>query len=74
MEHALGPECELGFADLFRMARDRDWTRDEERLFQALDQPTRNAFVKQLAAEAGGVETADRVGTDGIIYTAFWRR
>jgi hypothetical protein len=56
------------------MARHRDWTPDEERFFLSLDQPARNAVVRQLAAEAGGVQTADRVGTDGVTYTAFWRR
>jgi hypothetical protein len=30
-------------------------------------------MVKQLASEAGGVRTEDRIGTDGVVYTAFWR-
>ena len=29
-------------------------------------------MVRELAREAGGIETADRVGTDGQVYTAFW--
>jgi hypothetical protein len=74
MECDLGYDCELGFSDLFRLARNRAWTPDEERHFQSLDQPARNALVKELAAAAGGIETADRVGTDGVVYTAFWRR
>lgn len=66
------PDCSLGFADLFRLAKKRDWTRAEERVFQALDQEGRNAAVVELAREAGGIRTEDRVGTDGVIYTAFW--
>jgi hypothetical protein len=66
------PECEMGFADLFRLARKRAWTPDEEHEFQALDQDARNAAVKQLAQETDCVHTADRLGTDGVIYTAFW--
>lgn len=65
--------CDLGFADLFRLAKKRDWTPDEERTFQALDQAGRNAAVVMLAREAGGIRIDDRVGTDGITYTAFWR-
>lgn len=74
MEYDLGPECELGFADLFRMARGREWTPEEERRYRALSQPERNAAVRELAAEAGDIHTADRVGTDGVVYTAFWKR
>lgn len=62
----------MGFADLFRLARKRIWTTEEKDAFQALDQDARNAAVKQLAREAGCVRTADRLGTDGLIYTAFW--
>jgi len=62
----------MGFADLFRLARKRIWTTEEKDAFQALDQEARNAAVKQLAQEAGCVRTADRLGTDGVIYTAFW--
>jgi hypothetical protein len=65
--------CSMGFADLFRLAKGREWTEEEVREFQALDQAGKNRMVKQLAAEAGGVRTADRVGTDGVVYTAFWR-
>ena len=68
----MGHECEMGFADLFRLARKRIWTTEEKDAFQALGQDARNAAVKQLAQEAGCVRTADRLGTDGAIYTAFW--
>ena len=69
----MGNDCEMGFADLFRLARKRIWTPEEKDAFQALDQDARNAAVKQLAREAGCcVRTEDRLGTDGMIYTAFW--
>ena len=68
----MGHECEMGFSDLFRLARKRAWTSDEEDAFRALDQDARNTAVRQLAQEAGCVRTEDRRGTDGLIYTAFW--
>ena len=68
----MGRDCSLGFADLFRLAKKRDWTPAEERAFQEMDQEARNAAVVALAREAGGIRTEDRVGTDGVIYTAFW--
>ena len=69
----MGRECSLGFADLFRLARKRDWTPAEERAFEGMDQEARNAAVVELAHEAGGIRTEDRVGTDGVVYTAFWQ-
>jgi hypothetical protein len=65
-------ECELGFAELYQMAHDRAWTAEEERSFGALGQEARNAMVRELALKAGGIRTADRIGTDGVTYTAFW--
>jgi uncharacterized GH25 family protein len=67
-----GNSC-MSFADLFRAAKKRGWTEEERARFAALDQPARNAMVKQLAAEAGDIKTEDRRGTDGVVYTAFWR-
>ena len=66
------PGCTVGFADLFRLARKRGWTAEEERAFQSMTQPERNAAVLELAREAGGIRTEDRLGTDGQVYTAFW--
>ncbi len=62
----------MSFADLFRLAKKRSWTAEEERGFQSLDWRARNAVVKQLARETGCVQTEDRTGTDGLVYTAFW--
>ena len=70
---AAAESCSMGFAELFELARGRPWTDEEVRGFQALDQPGKNAMVRQLAAEAGGIRTEDQVGSDGVVYTAFWR-
>lgn len=64
----------MGFRELFFLAKGREWTEDEARGFQALNQEGKNRMVKQLAAEAGNIETEDQVGTDGVVYTAFWRK
>ena len=68
----MGRECAIGFADLFRLAKKRGWTAEEARAFQSLTQPERNAAVLELAREAGGIHTEDRLGSDGLVYTAFW--
>ena len=47
----MGPECDLGFADLFRAAHGRAWTAQEKQSFETLSQPARNAWVKRLAQE-----------------------
>jgi hypothetical protein len=72
MNLPLGKECAYSFADLFRFAKKREWTEEERAHFAALDQPARNEAVKVLAAEAGNEVTQDKLGTDGVVYTAFW--
>jgi hypothetical protein len=62
----------MGFRDLFHLAKKRHWTAAEEQAFAALSQEARNRAVKALAAEAGCVQTEDRLGCDGVVYTAFW--
>jgi|GEM_PF-6737475 len=66
----------LSFRDLFELAKGRPWTPDEERAFAALPQDARNQAVRDLAREAGirgaCVRIEDRLGTDGVVYTAFW--
>lgn len=71
--HQPAASCSLSFRDLFHAAKGRDWTDQEVQAFQKLDQPAKNAMVKQLAAEAGNIRTQDQLGTDGITYTAFWK-
>jgi len=65
--------CSMGFRELFILAKGREWTQDEVTAFQSLDQQGKNRMVKQLAAEAGCIQTEDQVGTDGLVYTAFWK-
>ena len=68
----MGQECRYSFDDLFRLAYDRDWTAEEKGAFMALDQLARNREVRRLADQAGCVRTEDRLGSDGLMYTAFW--
>lgn len=63
----------MGLRELFQLAKGREWTQDEVQTFQALDQDGKNRAVKQLATEAGCIRTEDQVGTDGVVYTAFWK-
>lgn len=63
----------MGFRELFFLAKGREWTPEEVKGFQALDQAGKNRMVKELAAEAGGIRTEEQVGTDGVVYTAFWK-
>jgi hypothetical protein len=67
----------MGFRELFELAKGRLWTPEEERAFGALGQEARNQAVRELAGEAGVrgacVRVEDRLGTDGVVYSAFWR-
>jgi hypothetical protein len=65
-------ECQYSFDDLFRLANGRQWTAEEKQAFLEMDQPTRNREVKRLAHKAACIRTEDRLGSDGLIYTAFW--
>ena len=68
----MGQECRYSFDDLFRLAHGRDWTEAEKSAFMVLEQNARNREVKRLADQAGCVRTEDRLGSDGLMYTAFW--
>lgn len=63
--------CSFGFEDLFHAAHGRRWTEAERRELEQADQPRRNALVRRWAASAGDVTLEDRLGTDGLLYTAF---
>jgi hypothetical protein len=67
-----GPECLFSFRDLFVAAEGRAWTTEEEVCFKGLTQDERNEWVSGLAAKAPQFVTEDKVGTDGIVYRAFW--
>ena len=66
----MGRECQVGFAELFRLARKREWTPEEQQRFEAMDEDKRNEMVRQLSREAGCIRTEDRRGTDGKVYKA----
>ena len=68
----MGRECQYSFSHLFALAHQREWTESERQHFFALDQDSRNLEVKRLAQKAGNVCTEDRLGSDGLTYTAFW--
>lgn len=70
--HMLGPECCFSFADLFTAAEGRMWTEQEENVFKNLSQSERNDWVSRLAEMAPQFKTQDKVGSDGLIYRAFW--
>ena len=67
-----GPECAFSFQDLFFAAEGRVWTPDEELTFAHMSQADRNNWVAILAQKAPQFTTEDKVGTDGIVYRAFW--
>jgi SAM-dependent methyltransferase len=67
-----GPECRIGFADLFLLAHGREWGDTEAAAFEALDQEARNRHVEDWAAAVPGMRTEPRRGDDGLDYLAFW--
>ena len=67
-----GPECLFSFNDLFVASEGRMWTPEEEASFKSLSQDQRNEWVSKLAAKAPQFVTQDKVGTNGIVYRAFW--
>lgn len=48
------------------------WTEQEENVFKNLSQSERNDWVSRLAEMAPQFKTQDKVGSDGLIYRAFW--
>jgi hypothetical protein len=68
----LGPECYFSFEDLFVAAEGRTWTPEEQTTFKYLTQDQKNEWVSALAAKAPQFKTQNRVGSDGVVYRAFW--
>jgi hypothetical protein len=64
----------MSFGELHALAHGRAWSADESARFAALSQAEKNAAVRTMAAKAGNVDVEDRVGADGVVYTAFWVR
>jgi len=63
--------CQFSFNDLHQAAFGRPLTEAERRELYALTQEERNERVGEWAKIAHW-QTEDRVGADGIEYTAFW--
>lgn len=70
----MSENCCYSFHDLFRAVYGRDWTDTERDRFSCLSQDEKNASVREMVARTNGLWTCeDRVWTDGVTYTAFWR-
>ena len=63
--------CAYSFNDLFKAVFNRDMTPEEKADLYAQTQEARNAIVKGWAGQSRW-RVEDRIGSDGIIYTAFW--
>lgn len=63
--------CAYSFNDLFLAAHSRSASDDERKQFACLSQDERNKVVRGWADLANWL-TEDRIGGDGVIYTAFW--
>lgn len=63
-------ECAYSFGDLYTAAFGRSPKRAELDALYALSQADRNVQVGEWARQAGW-GTEQRVGTDGVVYTAF---
>lgn len=66
----MGVECAYSFWDLFKSVHGRFPTKKERDVFLALSQEERNRQIEVWTAHIGW-ETENRIGTDGIAYTAF---
>jgi hypothetical protein len=62
----------MSFADLHLRAKGRQWREEEVEAFRLMSQAEKNKWVLAMAAEADGVKTEQRIGTDGVTYIAFW--
>lgn len=66
--------CCFSFDDLYFAAHARPMTDAERDALRQSDQSRRNQIARQWTAMTGGTFTCqDRHGTDGVLYTAFWR-
>lgn len=63
--------CQFSFDDLFQARFRRKMNESEKSELYALDQADRNKRVGEWAKKVGWY-TEDRIGTDGVEYTAFW--
>lgn len=64
--------CQFSFGDLYQARFGRHFSVQEKARLYALPQTERNNIVRRWAAEANWL-SEDRVGLDGVVYTAFWK-
>lgn len=66
----MGIECSYSFWDLYKTAFGEDPSDEYKQEFFQMSQDERNKAVSEWAQKAGW-ETDERVGSDGLVYTAF---
>ena len=66
----MGVECSYSFWDLYKEAFSEEASEKVKQEFYRMTQDERNARVSRWA-EMAGWETDDRIGSDGLTYTAF---
>lgn len=67
-----GDNCRWSFDDLHQAAHSRRMTDQEKQRLYALGQNARNIIVQGWADRAAW-QTENRIGSNGIKYTAFWK-
>jgi len=73
-ESHCGESC-VSFDDLFRAVYGREMDAAEREALRVLDQPALNRWVHEQVEQCSAQMWAeDRLGSDGITYTAFGRR
>lgn len=66
----MGVECSYSFWDLYKTAFGKEADEALRSDFGKMTQDERNKTVRQWAEKAGW-ETSERIGSDGLAYTAF---
>lgn len=64
--------CRFSFDDLYYARFGRAMKTQEKTELYTQPQEKRNNIVRRWAREAGWL-TENRVGSDGVMYTAFWK-
>lgn len=67
----MAESCAFSFDDLYQAANGRPMTKAEKEALYVFPQSKRNIIVGKWA-ESAGWQFQDRVGTDGVMYRAFW--
>ncbi len=67
----MGIECAYSFDDLYFAATSKHLSALESERFLQLSQDEKNHLVRQWANQAKWM-VEDRIGSDGLTYSAFW--